>query len=74
MVVEPQDYQGVVQAINYLRTLDPEELKAMGLKGRAYLEANLTRDTSINKYRDVLQAVTGTTPQLETSYQAESRP
>lgn len=72
VVIEPQNYQGVVHAISYLRSLDPDELKAMGLKGRAYLEKNLTRDTSINKYRDVLQSVAGT-PQLETTYQAESR-
>lgn len=70
VVIEPQNYEGVVHAINYLRSLDPEELKAMGLKGRIYLEENLTRDTSINKYRDVLQAVAGT-PQLETAYPAD---
>ncbi|MCH4827358.1 glycosyltransferase family 4 protein [Planococcus halocryophilus] len=57
LVIEPQNYQGVVHAINYLRSLDGDELKAMGLKGRSYLEKNLTRDTSINKYRDVLQTV-----------------
>lgn len=69
VVIEPQDYRGIVHAINYLRSLDPAELKAMGLKGRAYLEENLTRDTSINKYRDVLQAVAGN-PQLEKYHQA----
>lgn len=57
IVVEPQDYQGVVRAIQYLHSLDAAELKTMGLKGRAYLEKNLTRDTSINKYRQVLQRV-----------------
>ncbi|MEK6268157.1 MAG: glycosyltransferase family 4 protein [Planococcus sp. (in: firmicutes)] len=57
LVIEPQNYQGVVHAINYLRSLDGDKLKAMGLKGRSYLEKNLTRDTSINKYRDVLQTV-----------------
>ena len=73
VVIEPQNYQGIVHAINYLKSLEPEELKAMGLKGRVYLEENLTRDTSINKYRHVLQSVAGTS-QLETSYQIESRP
>ncbi|AIY06223.1 glycosyl transferase family protein [Planococcus sp. PAMC 21323] len=57
IVVEPQDYQGVIQAIQYLYSLDAGDLKTMGLKGRAYLEKNLTRDTSINKYRQVLQRV-----------------
>lgn len=70
VVIEPQNYQGVVHAINYLRSMDPAELKKMGLKGRTYLEENLTRDTSINKYRDVLQVISGT-PQLDASYQAE---
>ncbi|MBF6634905.1 MAG: glycosyltransferase family 4 protein, partial [Planococcus sp. (in: Bacteria)] len=70
VVIEPQDYRGVVHAIQYLRSLDPNELKAMGLKGRVYLEENLTRDTSINKYRSVFQEVAGT-PQLEAAYQAD---
>ncbi|TWT07127.1 glycosyltransferase family 4 protein [Planococcus sp. CPCC 101016] len=73
VVIEPQNYQGVVHAINYLKSLDPEELREMGLKGRVYLEENLTRDTSINKYRHVLQSVAGA-PELKTSYQVESRP
>ncbi|ANU22560.1 glycosyltransferase family 4 protein [Planococcus donghaensis] len=57
VVIEPQNYQGVVHAIDYLKSLDRDELKAMGLRGRSYLEKNLTRDTSINKYRHVLQTV-----------------
>lgn len=57
VVIEPQNYQGVIHAINYLKSLPPRELKAMGLKGRIYLENNLTRDRSIKKYRHVLQAV-----------------
>ncbi|MGE6369817.1 glycosyltransferase family 4 protein [Planococcus kocurii] len=68
VVIEPQNYEGVIHAIHYLHSLDPGELKSMGLKGRAYLEKNLTRATSINKYRQVLQAVADNSP-LEHSFQ-----
>lgn len=71
IVIEPQDYQGVVHAITYLRSLKPEELKEMGSKGRVYLEQHLTRDTSINKYRHVLQSVADPSG-LEKSHQKNS--
>lgn len=55
LVVEPQDYQGIIEAINYLYNLDEEERLNLGLNGRKYLEKNLKRETSIEKYRNLLK-------------------
>lgn len=55
IVVEPQDYQGIINSINYLYDLDKEKRTQMGLNGRTYLENNLKRETSINKYRELLK-------------------
>lgn len=57
IVIEPQDYKGIVNAINYFYEMDKERLKTMGLNGRIYLENNLKKETSINKYREVLQSL-----------------
>ena len=55
--VEPQDYAGIARSIKLLRQMDKESLKEMGLNGRVYLEQHLTKATSINNYRDILNAV-----------------
>jgi colanic acid biosynthesis glycosyl transferase WcaI len=57
VVVEPKDYKGIVEAIKYFYSLDREKRKQMGLNGRAYLEKYLKRETSINKYRDLLKSI-----------------
>lgn len=57
VVVEPKDYKGIVEAIKYFYNLDQEERKQMGLNGRAYLEKYLKRETSINKYRNLLKSI-----------------
>lgn len=57
VTVEPQDYQGVIENIEYLYNLRKEELTNMGYKGRAYLDEHLKREISINKYREVLHEV-----------------
>lgn len=57
IVVEPQDYNGIVDAINQFYQLDKERLKQMGLSGREYLESNLKKETSINKYRELLNSL-----------------
>ncbi|MBZ5749053.1 glycosyltransferase family 4 protein [Metabacillus rhizolycopersici] len=54
VVVEPQDYQGIIDSINYFYELSEEKRKEMGLCGRFYLERNLKRETSINKYKKLL--------------------
>ncbi len=58
LVVEPQDYQGIIKGIEHFYKLDRELLKEKGLNGREYLEKNLKRETSINKYRNVLKEIT----------------
>jgi colanic acid biosynthesis glycosyl transferase WcaI len=57
VVVEPKDYKGIVEAIKYFYRLDLEQRNQMGLNGRAYLEKYLKRETSINKYRDLLKSI-----------------
>lgn len=54
--VEPSDYEGIYEKINYVLN-NKSELKALGQKGRIYLEENLTREVSINKYRDNILSV-----------------
>lgn len=56
-VVEPQNYDGVIEEINYFYNLDSQELKQYGIRGRDYLEQNLKRETSLGKYRDLLVSV-----------------
>ncbi|GKW45233.1 glycosyltransferase family 4 protein [Planococcus sp. NCCP-2050] len=57
VVVEPQNYAGIVDSIKKLYEMNREELKGMGLNGRVYLEQNLTRENSIGKYREVLKSL-----------------
>lgn len=56
-VVEPQNYQGIVSAIEYFFNMKTESLQQLGLNGRKYLNQNLKREISINKYREVLKEV-----------------
>lgn len=56
-VVEPNDYEGIRCLINYYYSLDREELDAIGLNGRAYLDKYLKKDTSIGKYHEVLNSL-----------------
>jgi colanic acid biosynthesis glycosyl transferase WcaI len=55
--VEPQDYAGIARSIELLRHMDKERLKEMGLNGRTYLEKHLTKATSVNNYRDILNSI-----------------
>jgi colanic acid biosynthesis glycosyl transferase WcaI len=57
VVVEPKDYKGITEAIKYFYNLDQVQRKQMGLNGRAYLEKYLKRETSINKYRNLLKSI-----------------
>lgn len=56
IVVEPQDYQGIVSAIKHFYNLNQNSLKETGMNGRTYLENNLKKQTSINKYREILKS------------------
>lgn len=55
VIVEPKDYQGISQSINAFYQMKSEELNSMGYNGRIYLEKNLKKVTSINKYKNMLQ-------------------
>lgn len=57
VVVEPQDYDGIVEKIKYLYEMDTSSLDEMGLKGREYLENNLRKSISICKYRELLKNI-----------------
>ncbi|MEG2917973.1 MAG: glycosyltransferase family 4 protein [Clostridium sp.] len=53
VVVEPQDYKGIEGAIRSF--IEGQiDIDRMGYGGREYLEANLTKDISIEKYKNVL--------------------
>lgn len=56
-VVEPQNYDEVIKQIEYLYSLDKFELINCGLRGRSYLEGNLRKDISLEKYRNLLLSV-----------------
>ncbi|SCN11614.1 Uncharacterized protein BCRIVMBC126_05484 [Bacillus wiedmannii] len=55
IVVEPQDYNGIVHTIEQFYRMEKNEVKEMGLNGRKYLDENLKREISINKYRNLLK-------------------
>lgn len=57
IIVEPQDYNEIISAIHYFYHEDRDSLNKMGLNGRKYLEAHLRKETSIGKYRGVLESV-----------------
>ena len=57
LVVEPQDYKGVTEAITKLYKMNENERIEMGLQGRHYLDTYLKKETSINKYRELLKSL-----------------
>lgn len=55
---EPGDYVEVADIIRwYIENADTGEEKKMGLKGRKYLEENLTKDISVQKYKKAITAI-----------------
>lgn len=55
--IEPGDYQEISKQINYILE-NKEEIKSLGFNGREYLETNLTKEVSINKYKEsILKAI-----------------
>lgn len=54
IVVEPEDYESIYEAIDKVINMISEERKGKGLSGRRYLEKNLTKLKSISKYKKVL--------------------
>lgn len=56
-IIEPQDYNGIIDAIMSFFNMKNEELRQIGLNGRDYLDENLKKEISISKYRDVLKNI-----------------
>lgn len=50
---EPGNYDEIYNKINYILD-NKDEIKKLGTKGRKYLEKNLTKDVSINKYKNTI--------------------
>lgn len=54
---EPEDYVEVADIIRwYIENADTNEEKKMGMKGRKYLEENLTKDVSVGKYIEAIRS------------------
>ena len=52
---DPGDYERITDIISwYIENADKSEIKRMGLNGRKYLEENLTKDVSVQKYMEVI--------------------
>ena len=50
---EPGEYAQVEEQIQwFIKQADTDEVKGMGLRGRAYLEKHLTREVSVNQYAE----------------------
>lgn len=49
--IEPGNYKEISNNIEYILN-NKEEIRALGLNGRQYLETNLTKEVSINKYKE----------------------
>lgn len=55
---EPGDYEEVANIIRwYIENAGTDEEKEMGMKGRKYLERNLTKDGSVRKYVKVITSL-----------------
>ena len=51
--IEPGNYKEISRNIEYILN-NKELIKSLGENGRKYLEVNLTKDVSINKYKDTI--------------------
>ena len=51
--IEPGNYIEISRNIEYILN-NKELIKSLGKNGRKYLEVNLTKDVSINKYKDTI--------------------
>ncbi|QJA09402.1 glycosyltransferase family 4 protein [Romboutsia sp. CE17] len=54
--IEPGNYEEIYRKINYILE-NKEVIKSLGVNGRTYLEKNLTKDVSINKYKNTILAI-----------------
>lgn len=56
-IVEPQNYGGVSELIRYFYRLTEDQRRLIGLRGRNYLERNLKKKDSIDKYGEMLTSL-----------------
>lgn len=54
--IEPGDYKEISEKIKYILN-NKDEIKHLGQNGRIYLENNLTKDVSINKYKETILSI-----------------
>lgn len=55
LVTEPEDYAGIESEIFwFIENAGSDELTAMGRNGREYLEKNLTKSISVDKYKQAI--------------------
>lgn len=54
--IEPENYKEISNNIEYILN-NKEEIRALGSNGRQYLESNLTKEVSINKYKENILAI-----------------
>lgn len=57
--IEPSNYDGIYEKINYILD-NKSKLNSLGKNGRVYLEKNLTKEVSINKYKDSILSISET--------------
>ena len=53
---EPGNYKAIKDNINYVIE-NKENIKAMGINGRSYLEKHLTKEVSIKKYKEIILSI-----------------
>lgn len=54
IVVEPEDYDGIYEAIDRIISMEHSDIEEQGMRGRNYLQNNLTKSKSIGKYEKAL--------------------
>lgn len=53
----PEEYDEMKKMIGKLISLDKEELKAMGMRGRQHIEQGYTKEASTSKYKELLKNI-----------------
>lgn len=64
LCTEPGNYDEIYKKIYFILN-NKEEIKKLGINGRSYLERNLTKDVSINKYKNTIVSLDSNSIELE---------
>ena len=64
LCTEPDNYDEIYKKIDFILN-NKEEIKKLGINGRSYLERNLTKDVSINKYKNTIVSLDSNSIELE---------